>query len=843
MRIVIDMQGMQTSASANRGVGRYTEELTRNLILTAEGRHEVFLAMNGCMPEGVDRIRSIFAGIVPDDRFIVWQQFFSTAVSTQPDDWFIKAGELVREATLNCIKPDVIFTPNLQEGWHDSAVTSVHRFPSSALYCSTLHDLVPFHYQNEYLGDPNARKWYESKLEHAKFSDLLITVSEDSRKEILKFLGLSSESVFTVHNGYDKNLFYAKPIEAENSQSILEKYRIKEKFILYYGGNDPHKNINRLINAYALLPTNIKKSFSLVLAGGDFVRNESFRNSVKKLGLDSNVIMPGFVPDHDLPTLLRACACFVYPSTHEGFGLPALEAMACGAPVIGAKGSAVEELIENKRALFDPFDVQDISARLYEVLINEPMRAELANQGLLRAENFSWTKAAKSIWTMLEQELERHSSSEQLPPITEQTVINELATAHLPVDKDGLKALAYSLAETFPSKRSPNIFFDISRVVVEDHRTGIQRVTRAIVQELAGSQSGADILAVYTSPKSFGFRAANSYMSKNLGLIRPEQDEVIDFVAGDVLVMLDLHPGVAIGQQEYLNYLRRKGVRIFFIVYDLIPLLRPDLFWPELCEEFRNWVEVVCKYDGALCISNSVANDFSEYVSSNEIQCSSELKINYFHLGADLESTVPSRGMPTGADVLLKQLATGTSFLMVGTIEPRKGHREVLSAFEACWTKGIDATLVIVGKQGWKMEAFINEINNHPYLGRRLIYLQQISDELLNELYAACSCLLAASECEGFGLPLIEAAQHKLPIIARDIPVFREVAGEHAFYFKADKSEQLAEAIQNWIEFYKNNAHPKSENMPWLTWKQSAQQLLAAIGLPHADTQTSVTTH
>ena len=98
-------------------------------------------------------------------------------------------------------------------------------------------------------------------------------------------------------------------------------------------------------------------------------------------------------------------------------------------------------------------------------------------------------------------------------------------------------------------------------------------------------------------------------------------------------------------------------------------------------------------------------------------------------------------------------------------------------------------------------------------------------------VYKNSTCLIAASEGEGFGLPLIESAQEKISIIARDIPVFREVAGNHAYYFSAENSGQLAKAIEAWLSLYKNNQHPRSDNMPFITWKESATQLLKAMGL------------
>jgi hypothetical protein len=123
----------------------------------------------------------------------------------------------------------------------------------------------------------------------------------------------------------------------------------------------------------------------------------------------------------------------------------------------------------------------------------------------------------------------------------------------------------------------------------------------------------------------------------------------------------------------------------------------------------------------------------------------------------------------------------------------------------------------------------IRKLRGHPELGKRLVWLEGISDEYLEKVYAAGACLMAASYGEGFGLPLIEAARHKLPIIARDISVFREVAGERAFYFKGNDPEALAYAIEEWLALRDRNSHPKSDDMPWLTWKESAATLFQCL--------------
>ena len=278
--------------------------------------------------------------------------------------------------------------------------------------------------------------------------------------------------------------------------------------------------------------------------------------------------------------------------------------------------------------------------------------------------------------------------------------------------------------------------------------------------------------------------------------------------------------------------LRRHGVQVQFVVYDLLCILMPQHFIEGAAEGHSRWLEVVAESDGAICISKSVADEVGAWIKNHGKQRLRPFNISWFHLGADIKNSIPSHGIPDDADKVLKAIREGLSFLMLGTIEPRKGHAQTLNAFEQLWSDGVDVNLVIVGKQGWMVEELIERLRQHSELGKRLFWLEDISDEYLEKVYAASTCLIAASEGEGFGLPLIEAAQHKLPIIARDIPVFREVAGEHAFYFDdGTDSGMLATVVQNWLSLYESNQHPSSDSLPWLTWSQSASQLLEAIGI------------
>jgi glycosyltransferase involved in cell wall biosynthesis len=233
--------------------------------------------------------------------------------------------------------------------------------------------------------------------------------------------------------------------------------------------------------------------------------------------------------------------------------------------------------------------------------------------------------------------------------------------------------------------------------------------------------------------------------------------------------------------------------------------------------------------DGVICISRAVADELAGWIAREHLQRRAPLQLGWFHLGADIDASVPSTGLPPDAERVLAALAQRPSFLMVGTVEPRKGHGQALAAFDLLWEQGIDANLVIVGKEGWMVEQVAARLREHPERNQRLFWLAGISDEMLLKLYAGSSALLAPSEGEGFGLPLIEAAQHDIPIIARDIPVFREVAGPHAHYFGGLEPGDLADAVAEWIALWRAGRAPLSTDMPWLTWDASARQVLDTI--------------
>jgi glycosyltransferase involved in cell wall biosynthesis len=386
-----------------------------------------------------------------------------------------------------------------------------------------------------------------------------------------------------------------------------------------------------------------------------------------------------------------------------------------------------------------------------------------------------------------------------------------------------------------PSPRARRLFVDISELVQRDARSGIQRVVRNILREwLAAPPSGYQLEPVYAVADQPGYRCASRFVSGFMGL--PQDwavDEWIDAYPGDVFLGLDLQPLIVPAQADVLLDLKNRGIGVYFVVYDLLPLLMPQAFPSEGQALFQRWLDTVTCFDGVACISSSVASALTDWLAAHPPATPHPFHVGWFHLGAEIQP-IPGRSAaeaPPDPMALLPQLGSGPGFLMVGTIEPRKGHAQTLAAFESLWREALDVQLILVGKQGWMVEALVEQLRHHPERGRRLHWLETIGDEALDQLYGKASCLIAASEGEGFGLPLIEAAQHCLPILARDLPVFREVAGDHATYFSGAGPEDLAGPVRAWLQLYQQGRQPRSDGMGWLTWRQSADALARCLPL------------
>ncbi|MGX1099556.1 glycosyltransferase [Amorphus sp. MBR-141] len=401
----------------------------------------------------------------------------------------------------------------------------------------------------------------------------------------------------------------------------------------------------------------------------------------------------------------------------------------------------------------------------------------------------------------------------------------------VPQERDDWFRAAEALARSFPATRAPRqLLVDVSELAQRDARSGVQRVVRNILREwLLHPPAGYRVEPIYAASEH-GYRYATRFTLDFLGhKVGDIEDADIDFAPGDIFFMLDLQHHVAQVQRGFYQTARHHGVKVYFLVHDLLPILLDGIFPPQMRKLHEEWLAVVAESDGAFCVSRAVANELADWIRGAGLVDAHPFHIGWFHHGADFTGARSWTGLPAEAAAVLDTLERRPTFLSVGTLEPRKAHAQTLDAFEALWASGVDVNLAIVGKEGWLVEDLVRRLRKHPEQGKRLFWLQGVSDEYLEKIYGASDCLIAASRGEGFGLPLIEAAQYKVPILARDIPVFREVAGEHAFFFQGEAGKDLAAAVTAWLSLHRDGRHPTSDGMPWLTWSETAARLARSI--------------
>lgn len=824
MRIAVDMQGLQTNFSGGRGVGRYTKELIREFIKLNNKKkcHEIFLVLNSAFPESILKIKNDFCDILDLGNILIWQNNIDTALSSNPKKIHTTLAEINREIFLWSLQADIIFSTNLQENIFENAVTAVKAFNYGAYYITTLHDVVPFYYP-EYNSDKSLYNWYHEKIEQALKSDMILTVSNSSKADIIKFLEVEEDKLFVVPNGVN----FENKIEFNKNIDVLKKYNIEDKFIFYIGGVEKHKNIPNLIRAFAN-KKELYEHFQLVLAGTNAKADKDINDCINLFDekIKNRIHFPGRIDDIDLPQVYNLSTCFVFPSTHEGFGLPALEGMAYETAVLGANQSSIKEIINNDLATFDPYDYINMSELIYKTVSDKSFNDSLCTKGMEQAKLYTWEKSALILDSIIDKI--------EMPTIESfsiESLLNKLENLETDdCDLNILEIVSYDIRNSILFSEK-NIYIDISAVILQDDKSGIQRVVRAISSNMYRLKP-KNIFLVYSTPNDLDFKIAYKYMKDNFNIENElfNDDFVVSFNNGDTLLYLDLHPANAIAHEFYNQELINRGVNVYHLIYDLIPIFREKTFWTELVEEFKLWVKSICKSSGAICISKSVSDDLNNYL--NEIGCKEKsFKIMHFHLGADIKSSLPTKiEIDDDKSCFLDFIKNSITFLMVGTIEPRKGYIQTLKAFELLWASEKEVNLVIVGRIGWGMSDFLEILKKHKNFNNRVFFLESIDDEYLEKIYASSTCLISASEAEGFGLPLIEAAINKIPLLIRDLPVFKEVAGTHAYYFKNDNNPNiLAEAIKDWLILYKDDIHPKSNDMPWLTWEESAKQLLNKI--------------
>jgi len=258
---------------------------------------------------------------------------------------------------------------------------------------TTVHDLS-FYLHPEWFPGKENKKFRHRFLQALPDIDHFITVSHYIKREMVEVLGLDESMISVVYNGYNDSIF--KVYEPYSYKPTLKKYGIEDAYILFVGTLEPRKNIISLLRAYRELIPALRNEFKLVVAGGSGWLNSDIYDFVKQNHLENLVIFTGYVSDLEVAHLMNGATTFVYPSFYEGFGLPPLEAMACGAPVMVSNTTSMEELYKDSAYLIDPNNCETIVKGLEQILNDEITQQSFKYKGLMHSRHFSWKTAAKN---------------------------------------------------------------------------------------------------------------------------------------------------------------------------------------------------------------------------------------------------------------------------------------------------------------------------------------------------------------------------------------------------------------------------------------------------------------
>ncbi|WP_313053414.1 glycosyltransferase [Atlantibacter hermannii] len=405
MNIVIDMQGWQAS-SRHRGIGRYTISLVNKLVEINE-IHKFTLLFNGAFHDSIYEFKKDYPKLEVDMH--IWYPVTPLNYLNQDHKSNRCLSEKIYKSVVASLNTEFLLISSVYEGLIDDAICYIDD-NESYLSGTILYDLIPLIYPELYQNNETRMEWYKNKTDILARSKYLFSISESAKKEAIKFLGWDNNDIFNISTAADTH--FVKKFIPDNEKKLLkDKYNIKEKFLMYTGGWDPRKNLFRLIESYSLLSKDLRNKHQLVIvcSMATEAKNELYNKAISFGLTKEEVVLTGYVSDEELLQLYNLCHAFVFPSWHEGFGLPVLEAMSCGIPVVTSNVSSLPEVINYQDALFDPFDINDIANKLERVLVDNEFRRDLQNHYIKQVQRFNWDLTARKLLAALDNISKRDS--------------------------------------------------------------------------------------------------------------------------------------------------------------------------------------------------------------------------------------------------------------------------------------------------------------------------------------------------------------------------------------------------------------------------------------------------
>lgn len=811
MRVWVDGQCLQTP-SRLRGIGRYVQDLIR---ATAEYHPdiELLISFNAAMTSEAIVARDFIQRWIRPENIHVWQGVCEGGEAVKGYTARRRLSELALAHHVRSLDPDVALSASPFEGNLDVAAPLLAGELTLPPIAAIFYDAIPHRFPEHYLTSAKAEMSYRRRFENHRRFDINLCISNFSREEALALF----PEVPAIDISAGLSTVFVSAIKSDNSKRAVAPHG---KYVLYAGGLDWRKNVALAVDAIALLPDSWRREVKFVLAGNQPANLlDPLRELWRSHGLPADKFVPlGHVSDQHLISLYRSANLVVQPSLMEGFGLTSLEAMMCGAPVAGAAAGAIPEVIGEADFLFDPMNAGELSALIGRVLTEDAFARRMVANGHRQAARFTWERSAKTALDAMKDliaERPRGSVAREIS-VARKQCLAAMGKTEVALD---ISARVFALAEPLRAA-TPRLIVDATATLRSDLKSGIQRVVKAICANLSRCEDRELERVVAFSDCDEGWRRVTILGNGELGSVDGSPEGRVVFRGGDTILMLDSSWGLSKVHRRSLLSARLRGAEIVSCLYDMVPLSLQAFCGPNMPGSFSRWFKGALSYStGFVCISRAVADELHALLTA--VSFPRPMKIGYWRLGADFVDA------PIDRHAISHVEKTTPTFLMVGTLEPRKGHRVALDAFEALWAEGFDVRLIIAGKHGWGVDHLAEEIRTHREFGARLFWHEQVGDVALAQLYSECDALIAASFAEGFGLPIVEAGRFGNPVIASDIPVFREVGHgvvERRF-FRVGSSADLAETVRTFVAEQPHRSFEQFPNAGWLTWAESAREL------------------
>ena len=624
------------------------------------------------------------------------------------------------------------------------------------------------------------------------------------------------------------------PLSAESESPLLRAelgFTDSALIIATFGHVAWTKWGDRLLEAFLDSALSNDRKMHLVYVG-ELARDpfgQGLSERITAAALGDRIRVTGFLDELSYSKYLRVADLAVQLRTKSRGGTPkgVLDCLAHGVPVIVNDDASYRDYPDGVvcKLPANP-TLNEIASVLTELTGSQDLRDGYALRGREHVRQHHDPKQCAGQYAAA-----IHECMERARLATQSAAVETLAPLAARCDStlQSAQALAsFVVARPAPSFRRRRMFVDVSFIAVHDHESGIQRVVKKVIRHLyTANTPGLDTVAVYLHEGQL--RVASKWLSAK-GLLHPheidsiEPEREVEFGRGDILFMLDSSWARYREFYPFFAQAREAGAKVFTAVYDLLPIRLPvDIFVEGGQAWFRSWLmDAINSSDVLITISRAEAMIIEEFIQQNP-ELERRPHIGFWHLGSD----IADNHLDSSSSDIATRMGSRPYLLMVGTIEPRKLHDVALRAMELLWSNGLNMSLCIAGKHGWLREDFMDRLRNHSQLNRRLFLFEHPSDADISHLYTHATGLMFLSRGEGFGLPLVEAANHGVPILCSELPVFREICGDFATYIpgSSPEPEQVAASVKTWLEDLRNGKVPDSREMPRLTWEQSAESL------------------